>query len=68
MPIEDLDDRGEEERKGKPAEDLVPIALYPDEPEKVTFSGVSLPGDLKVEFVKFLGTTVMSLLGQLLIC
>ncbi|XP_017256327.2 uncharacterized protein LOC108225883 [Daucus carota subsp. sativus] len=54
MPIEDLDVRGEEERKGKPAEDLVPISLYPDEPEKVTFVGVSLPKDLKVEFVKFL--------------
>ncbi|XP_063941247.1 uncharacterized protein LOC135149448 [Daucus carota subsp. sativus] len=34
LPIEDLDVREEEERRGKPAEDLVPFSLYPDEPEK----------------------------------
>nr|XP_017228849.1 PREDICTED: uncharacterized protein LOC108204072 [Daucus carota subsp. sativus] len=54
LPIEDLDVREEEERRGKPAEDLVPLSLYPDEPEKVTYVGASLPEDMKSEFVKFL--------------
>ncbi|XP_063942660.1 uncharacterized protein LOC135150327 [Daucus carota subsp. sativus] len=54
LPIEDLDVREEEERRGKPAEDLVPFSLYPDEPEKVTYVGASLPEDMKSEFVKFL--------------
>ncbi|XP_063938824.1 uncharacterized protein LOC135148293 [Daucus carota subsp. sativus] len=39
LPIEDLDVREEEERRGNPAEDLVPISLYPDEPEKMTYLG-----------------------------
>ncbi|XP_063949854.1 uncharacterized protein LOC108221222 [Daucus carota subsp. sativus] len=33
LPIEDLDVREEEDRRGKPAEGLVPISLYTEEPE-----------------------------------
>ncbi|XP_063942647.1 uncharacterized protein LOC135150314 [Daucus carota subsp. sativus] len=54
LPIEDLDVRGEEERRGKPAEDLIPIPLYTEEPEKVTYVGALLQEDLKQEVVKFL--------------
>lgn len=32
LPIGDLDVREEEERRRKPAEDLVPISLYPEKP------------------------------------
>ena len=52
VPIEDLDVRGEEERRGKPAEDLVPITLYAEEPDKVTYVGALLQEDLKQELVK----------------
>nr|XP_017250801.1 PREDICTED: uncharacterized protein LOC108221433 [Daucus carota subsp. sativus] len=52
---EDLDVREEEEeRKGKPAEDLVPIPLYTEEPEKVTYVGTLLQEELKQELVRFL--------------
>nr|XP_017233146.1 PREDICTED: uncharacterized protein LOC108207198 [Daucus carota subsp. sativus] len=54
LPIEDLDVREEEERRDKPAEDLIPIPLYIEEPEKVTYVGALLQEDLKQELVKFL--------------
>nr|XP_017250762.1 PREDICTED: uncharacterized protein LOC108221391 [Daucus carota subsp. sativus] len=55
LPIEDLDVREEEEeRRGKPAEDLVPIPLYTEEPEKVTYVGALLQEELKNKLVKFL--------------
>ena len=56
MPIKDLDVREEEEWKGKPAEDLIPITLYSYELEKVTFVETSFPEKLKDEFFKFLRT------------
>ena len=49
-----MDVREKEEQRGKPAEDLVPISLYPEEPEKVTYIGASLPEDLKGGLTKFL--------------
>ncbi|XP_063948020.1 uncharacterized protein LOC135152114 [Daucus carota subsp. sativus] len=54
LPIEDLDVREEEERRGKPAEDLIPIPLYTEELEKVTYVGALLQEDLKQELVRFL--------------
>ncbi|XP_017233127.2 uncharacterized protein LOC108207179 [Daucus carota subsp. sativus] len=47
LPIEDLDVREEEERRGKPTEDLIPIPLYTEEPGKVTYVGALLQEDLK---------------------
>ncbi|XP_063947567.1 uncharacterized protein LOC135152128 [Daucus carota subsp. sativus] len=44
------------ERRGKPAEDLVPVPLYTEESEKVTYVGALLQEDLKQELVRFLRT------------
>ncbi|KAL8115421.1 hypothetical protein AgCh_022058 [Apium graveolens] len=43
----DLDIRENDEKRGKPEEDLVTILLAPDDPEKVTFIGVTLEEPLR---------------------
>ncbi|XP_063941292.1 uncharacterized protein LOC135149495 [Daucus carota subsp. sativus] len=68
LPIEDLDVREEEERRGKPAEDLIPISLYTEEPEKVTYIGALLQEDLRQELMRFLRNNREFLLGQRLTC
>ncbi|XP_074337257.1 uncharacterized protein LOC141674447 [Apium graveolens] len=47
LPIEDMDVRENDELRGKPAENLVPIPLDPLDPEKVTYIGVTLEKPLK---------------------
>ena len=47
LPIEDMDVREDEERRGKPTEDLIPIHLDPEDPKKVTYIRASLQGPLK---------------------
>ncbi|KAK1383310.1 hypothetical protein POM88_021045 [Heracleum sosnowskyi] len=54
LPIEDMDARDNEDRRGKPAEDLIPIPLVPGEPEKVTYIGALLPEPLKSKIISFL--------------
>ena len=54
LPIDDMDVREDEERRGKPAEDLIPIPLDPVDPKKVTYIGASLKSPLKERLVKFL--------------
>ena len=54
MPIEDMDSREDEERRGKPAEDLVPIPLVSGEPHKVTYIGASLEEPMKGKLIKLL--------------
>ncbi|KAL8116987.1 hypothetical protein AgCh_023241 [Apium graveolens] len=54
LPIEDLDIRENDEKRGKPTEDLVSIPLAPEEPEKVTFVGATLEEPLRGKLVKFL--------------
>lgn len=55
--IDDMDIRENEERRGKPAEDLVAIPLDlldPNDLKKVTYIGVSLTSLLKEKLIKFL--------------
>ncbi|XP_074327837.1 uncharacterized protein LOC141665755 [Apium graveolens] len=54
LPIQDWDIRENDEKRGKPAEDLIPIPLVPEDPEKVTFIGESLEEPLRGKLVKFL--------------
>ena len=54
LPIEDMDVRNDEERRGKPAENLVPIPLIQGEPDKVTYVGALLPEFLKTKLTSFL--------------
>ena len=54
LPIEDMDTSDNEDRRGKPAEDLIPIPLVPSEPEKVTYVGALLPEPLKSKLISFL--------------
>ena len=54
LPIEDMDVREDEERRGKPAEDLIPFPLDIINPEKVTYMGASLQEPLKGKMVTFL--------------
>ena len=54
LPIEDMDVREDEERRGKPAEDLTDIPLDPEDPKKVTYIGASLQGPLKEKLTRFL--------------
>ncbi|KAL8088130.1 hypothetical protein AgCh_038050 [Apium graveolens] len=54
LPIENLDIRENDEKRGKPAEDLVSIPLAPEDPEKVTFVGATLEEPLRGKLVKFL--------------
>ena len=42
LPLEDMDVTEDEERRGKPAEDLIPIPLDHKDPAKVTYIGASL--------------------------
>ena len=48
-----MDVREEEERRGKPIEDLVSISIYSEELDKFTYVGALLPEDLISEFVRF---------------
>ena len=54
IPIEDMDVRDDKERRGKPAKDLVPIPLDPEDPKKVTYIGASLENPLREDVIKFL--------------
>ncbi|XP_074327904.1 uncharacterized protein LOC141665821 [Apium graveolens] len=54
LPIEDMDVRENNELRGTPAEDLVPIPLDPLDPEKVTHMGASLDKPLKGRMTTFL--------------
>ncbi|KAL8091611.1 hypothetical protein AgCh_034024 [Apium graveolens] len=53
LPIEDMDVRENNEKRGKPAEDLVSVPLDPENPERMTFIGAILEeplrGELEVE-------------------
>ena len=49
-----MDVREDEERRGKPAEDLIPIPLDTINLEKVTYVGASLQDPLKGNMIKFL--------------
>ena len=54
LPIEDIDVRGDEGRRGNPAEDLIPVHLDPEDPKQVTYIGASLQGPLKESLTRFL--------------
>ena len=54
LPIEDMDVREDEERLGKPAEDLIPVPLDLEDPTKVTYISASLQGPLKENLTRFL--------------
>ena len=54
LPIEDMDVRNNEEQRGKPAEDLIPVPLIVEDPEKVTYIGESLQEPLKGKLIWFL--------------
>ena len=54
LPIEDMDVREDEERRGKPAEDLIHIPLDLEDSKKVTYVGASLQGPLKENLTRFL--------------
>ncbi|KAL8088405.1 hypothetical protein AgCh_038254 [Apium graveolens] len=54
LPIEDLDIRENDEKRGKPAEYLVSIPLAPEDPGKVTFIGATLKEPLRGKLVRFL--------------
>ncbi|XP_074323599.1 uncharacterized protein LOC141660510 [Apium graveolens] len=54
LPIEDKDVQENDELRGKPAEDLVPIPLDPLDPEKVTYIRASLDKPLKGRITTFL--------------
>ena len=49
-----MDVREDEERRGKPAEDLIPFLLVIINPEKVTYVGASLQEPLKGKIISFL--------------
>ena len=68
LPIEDLDIRENDEKRGKPAEDLVSIPLAPEDPEKVTFVGAVLEEPLRGKLVRFFKKIAMCLHGRQLIC
>ena len=53
LPIEDMDVREDEERRVKPAEDLILFPLDIINPEKVTYVGASLQKPLKGKIVTF---------------
>ena len=54
LPIEDMDVRTDDENRGKPAEDLIPIPLEIGDSEKMTYVGASLKEPLKSQLVMFL--------------
>ena len=54
LPLEDMDVREDEERRGKPDQDLIPIHLDPKDPTKVTYIGASLQGPSKEKLTNFL--------------
>ena len=54
LPIEEFDARENEKRRGKPAEDLVPINLVPGDQEKVTYVGATLSENSRKELTTFL--------------
>ena len=54
FPLEDMYVREDEERRGKPAEDLIPISLNPKDTAKVTYISASLQGPSKEKLTKFL--------------
>ncbi|XP_074342297.1 uncharacterized protein LOC141679805 [Apium graveolens] len=54
LPIEDMDVRENDELRGKPVDDLVPIPLDPLDPEKVAYIGASLDKPLKGRMITFL--------------
>ena len=54
LPIEDMDVRNNDEERGKPAEDLVPIQIVPEESDKVTYIGAALEEPMKTELIEFL--------------
>ncbi|XP_074356505.1 uncharacterized protein LOC141696234 [Apium graveolens] len=54
LPIKDLDIHENDEKRGKPAEDLIPVPPVLEDPEKVTFIGVSLEEPLRGNLVGFL--------------
>ena len=54
LPLEDMDVRRRWRKAGKPAEDLIPIPLDPEDPTKVTYIGASLQGPSKEKLTKFL--------------
>ena len=54
LPIEDMDVWEDEEQWGKLAEDLIPVPLDINDPEKVTYVGASLQEPLKGKMVAFL--------------
>lgn len=49
-----MDARENDEQRGKPVEDLVPIPLCANDPEKVTYIGATLQEPLKGKMIKFL--------------
>ena len=54
LPLEDMDVREDEERRGKSAEDLISMPLDPEDPTKVTYIGASWQGPSKEKLTKFL--------------
>ena len=52
--IEDMDVREDEEHRGKSDEDLIPIPLDTNDPEKITYVGESLQDPLKGKMIEFL--------------
>ena len=54
LPIEYMDIREDKERRGKPAEDLITVPLYTNNPQKVTYVGASLQKPLKGKMITFL--------------
>ncbi|KAL8104641.1 hypothetical protein AgCh_028751 [Apium graveolens] len=54
LPIEDLDIRENDEKREKPAEDLVSIPLAPEDHGKVTFIGATLEKPFRGKLIKFL--------------
>ena len=49
-----MDVREDEERQGKPSEDLIPIPFDPEDPKKVTYIRASLQGPFKKNLTRFL--------------
>ncbi|KAL8134681.1 hypothetical protein AgCh_009636 [Apium graveolens] len=54
LPIEDMDVRENDEKREKPAEDLISVPLDPENPERMTFIGAILEEPLRGKLVKFL--------------
>ncbi|KAL8095305.1 hypothetical protein AgCh_036681 [Apium graveolens] len=54
LPIEDMDVRENDEKRGKSAEDVVSIPLDPENPERMTFIGAILGEPLRGKLVKVL--------------